>query len=202
MVDHSDLESLARRLAGRADRGRAIMLAPVSQGAGASALSARLASLTARLSGRPSWLFDLDFAANPQASKARLNGQAFAGELSGLRFWRAEPANAGRLALRKLENAPVFVSQFEREPGAVKRLTFHPCTEYWRQVRRACGLAIVDAPHASAGLSAIAGDLDGVILVADAAHSRRADADALADRVEDAGGRVMGVIVNRSGRAR
>ena len=202
MVDHADLESLARRLAGRADRGRAVMLAPVSKGAGASALSARLADLTAHLSGRPSWLYDLDFAANPQASRASLNGQAFAGELSGLRFWRAEPDNAGRLALRKLENAPVYVSQFERAPGAVRRLTFHPCAEYWRQVRRACGLAIVDAPFGSSATPALAGDLDGVILVADAARSRRSEAEALADRIEEAGGRVLGVIVNRSGGAR
>jgi Mrp family chromosome partitioning ATPase len=202
MVDFTELESLARRLAGRADRGRAVMLAPVSKGAGASAISARLADLSARISGRPSWLFDLDFAANPQASSARLNGQAFAGELSGLRFWRAEPDGAGRLALRKLETAPVYVSQFERTPGAVRRLTFHPCAEYWRQVRRACGLAIVDAPHGSAAMTALAGDLDGVILIADAARSRRADADALAGRIEDAGGRVLGVVVNRSGQLR
>lgn len=202
MVDHADLESLARRLAGRAERGRAVMLAPVTKGAGASALSARLALLTAELSGRPSWLYDLDFASNPQASGARLNGQAFAGELSGLRFWRAEPNNAGRLALRKLEGAPVYVSQFERSPGAVRRLTFHPCAEYWRQVRRACGLAIVDAPYGSAALPALAADLDGVILVADAVQSRRSDADSLAEQIEDAGGRILGVIVNRSGGAR
>lgn len=178
------------------------MLAPVSAGAGASAISARLAELAARHSGRPSWLFDLDFAQNPQAGASKLNGQAFAGELSGLRFWRSEPDGAGRLALRKLQAAPVYVSRFERSPGAVRRLTFHPCAEYWRQVRCACGLALVDAPWGSAAMTALAGDLDGVILVADAVHSRRADADALAERIEEAGGRVLGVVVNRSGKAR
>lgn len=202
MAEPADLESLARRLAGRADRGRAIMLAPVSEGAGASAISVRLAEMAARHSGRPSWLFDLDFADNPQAERARLNGQAFAGELSGLRFWRSEPDGAGRLALRKLERAPVYVSRFEREPGAVRRLTFHPCSEYWRQVRSACGLALIDAPFNSAAMTALAGDLDGVILVADAQRSRRSQADSLAQKIEDAGGRVLGVVLNRSGRAR
>ena len=197
-----ELESLARRLAGRTQRGRAVMFVPVSPGAGASAISARLAALSARLSGRPSWLFDLDFAGNPQATNARLNGQAFAGELSGLKFWRAEPDDAGRLALRKLEHSPVYVSEFERAPGAVRRLTFHPCAEYWRQLRRACGLAIVDAPYDSAATVALASDLDGVVLVADAARSRRSAADALADGIEDAGGRVLGVVVNRSGQGR
>lgn len=202
MVDVAELEGLARTLTGRVDRGRTVMFAPVTKGAGASAISARVAAMAARFSGRPTWLYDLDFEANPQASAARLNGQAFAGELSGLKFWRAEPEGAGRLALRKVEHAPVYVSRFERNPGAVRRLTFHSCAEYWRQVRRACGLAIVDAPFGSAAMTALASDLDGVILVADAARSRRSDADHLADRVEAAGGRVLGVVVNRSGAAR
>ncbi len=202
MVDHADIDDLARRLAGHGERGRAFMVAPVSKGAGASTICARLAEVSARMSGRPTWLYDLDFAENPQAGAARLNGQAFAGELSGLKFWRSDPDGAGRLALRKLETAPVFVSRFEREPGAVRRLTFHPCAEYWRQVRRACSLALVDTPTGSAALTALAPDLDGVILVADAARSRRSDADQLADRIEAAGGRVLGVVINRSRQAR
>jgi Mrp family chromosome partitioning ATPase len=177
------------------------MLAPVSAGAGASAISARLAQIAARQSGRPSWLFDLDFAENPQASRARLNGEAFAGELSGLKFWRAEPDGAGRLALRKVENEPVYISRFERAPGTVRRLTFHPCAEYWTQVRRAVGLAIIDAPSGSAAVSSLAADLDGVILVADATRSRRSEADRLADRIESAGGCVLGVVINRARRA-
>lgn len=202
MNGDAHIEDLARRLAGRADRGRAVMVAPVSKGAGASTITARLATLSAQISGRPTWLYDLDFQGNPHASGARLNGQAFAGELSGLRFWRSEPDGAGRLALRKLEDAPVFVSRFERDPGAVRRLTFHPCAEYWRQVRRACGLALIDTPSGSAALTALAPDLDGVILVADAARSQRSDADRLADRIEAAGGRVLGVVINRSRRTR
>lgn len=202
MVDPDELDALAGRLAGRDGRGRAVMVAPVTAGAGASTVSLALADAAARRSGRPSWLFDLDFAANPQAQRARLNGQAFAGELSGLRFWRAEPEGAGRLALRKLEGAAVYVTRFERDPGQVRRLTFHACAEYWRQARRACGLAVVDAPSNSAAITSLAADLDGVVLVADAARSRRSQAEAWADRIEEAGGRVLGVVVNRSGPAR
>jgi len=199
-VDYADshLDGLARRLTSRGPRGRAVMLAPVSQGAGASTIAAGLARRAALLSGRPSWLYDLDFQGNTQSGRARLNGQAYAGELSGIKFWREEPDGAGRLAMRRCVDAPVFISQFQRQPGAVRRLTFHGAAEYWRQARLASGLVLLDAPYGSAALTALAPDLDGVILVADAAQSRRSAADKLADRIEEAGGRVLGVVVNRA----
>ncbi|MGJ3230415.1 MAG: hypothetical protein ACFE0P_01295 [Oceanicaulis sp.] len=196
-ADHP-LDGLARRLTPRGDRVRAVMIAPVSDGAGASTVAAGLARRAALISGRPSWLFDLDFAGNTQAERSRLNGQAYTGELSGLKFWREEPDGTGRLAMRRCADAPVFISKFERRPGAVRRLTFHGAPDYWRQARRASGLVVVDAPFKSAALTALAPDMDGVILVADAANSRRSAAETLADRIEEAGGRVYGVVVNRA----
>jgi Mrp family chromosome partitioning ATPase len=192
------LDGLARRLTPRGDHGRAVLVAPVSAGAGASTVAAGLARRAALLSGRPAWLYDLDFQSNPQAGRARLNGQAYTGELSGLKFWREEPDGSGRLAMRRCEDAPVFISQFQRNPGAVRRLTFHGAQDYWRQARRASGLVIVDAPFRCAALTTIAPDMDGVILVADAAQSRRSAADSLSERIKEAGGRVLGVVVNRA----
>ena len=197
-LSDAHLDGLARRLAPRDARGRAVMLAPVSLGAGASTVAAALARRSAVISGRPVWLYDLDFQQNTQAGRARLNGQAYAGELSGLKFWREEPDGSGRLAMRRCADAPIFISEFQREPGAVRRLTFHGAAEYWRSARRASGLTLIDVPHGSAALTAMAGDMDGVILVADAAQSRRSVADKLADRIEEAGGRVLGVVVNRA----
>jgi len=196
----AELDGLARRLAPRDSRGRTVMLAPVTPGAGASTLAGALARAAARHCSRPVWLFDLDFLRNCQSMSMRLNGQGYAGELEGLRFWRAEPDQAGRLAMRRVEDAPVFVSRFEREPGAVRRLTFHSSKEYWRLVRRATPLAFLDAPHDSPAIMALAGDIDGVILVADARTASAEAADEKAARIEEAGGRVLGVIVNRSGR--
>jgi len=115
-----------------------------------------------------------------------------------LKFWREEPDGAGRLAMRRCVDAPIFISEFQRRPGAVRRLTFHGAHDYWRQARRASGLVVVDAPYGSAGLTTLASDMDGVILVADAAKSRRSAADTLAERIEEAGGRVLGVVVNRA----
>jgi len=155
-----------------------------------------------RQTGRPVWLYDLDFSSNHQASASRLNGEAFAGELAGLRFWRAEPGGAGRLALRRRADAPIYVSRFERSAGAVRRVVFHPSAEYWRKARRSCGLVLVDAPYGSAGVTSLAADMDGVILVADAARDGRGAADMLADRIEASGGRVLGVVLNSAAQGR
>ena len=196
MAFEAELDGLARRLVPRGDRARAVMLAPISPGAGASHIAQGLANASSLLTGRPVWLYDLDFSSNRHAAAVKLNGEAFAGELGGLRFWRAEPGGAGRLALRRRADAPIFVSRFERDEGAVRRVVFHPASEYWRKARQGCGLVLVDAPYQSAGISSLASDMDGVILVADAQRDGRGAAEALADRVEAAGGRVLGVVLN------
>lgn len=157
-----------------------------------------LARASTQQTGRPVWLYDLDFSGNRHASASALNGEAFAGELGGLRFWRAEPGGAGRLALRRTAAAPIYVSRFERHVGAVRRVVFHPAAEYWRKARQSCGLVVVDAPYGSAGVISLAVDMDAVILVADAVRDSRASADAMADRIEATGGRVLGVVLTNT----
>ena len=198
----AELDGLARRLAPRKDRAHAVMLVPVSPGDGAVAVAQGLAAASYTATGRPVWLYDLDFSNNRQASQTELNGEAFAGELGGLRFWRADPEGVGRLAMRRSATAPIYVSRFERPPGSVKRVVFHPSAPYWRKARKACGLVLVDAPADSAGVAGVASDMDGVVLVADAAKDSRAAADDAAARIEEAGGHVFGVVVNHSRPAR
>ncbi|MFW5660729.1 MAG: hypothetical protein ACOC05_05010, partial [Oceanicaulis sp.] len=159
-ADTDSLAGLARKLAPRDSRGRAVMLVPVSEDAGASTIAAALARAAAYHTGRPVWLYDLDFAGNTQAARHRLNGQAYAGDLSGTRFWRAEPEGAGRLALRRCADAPVFVSEFQRAPGSVRRIVFHGARDYWLQARQSCSLVLVDAPYGSSAATALAADLD------------------------------------------
>jgi hypothetical protein len=164
-----------------------------------AAVAQGLASASSEQTGRPVWLYDLDFSGNRHASASKLSGEAFAGELGGLRFWRAEPGGAGRLALRRKADAPIYVSRFERPSGAVRRVVFHPAAEYWRKARGSCGLVLVDAPYGSAGVTSLAVDMDGVILVADAVRDSRAAADLMADRIEAAGGRVLGAVLTNAG---
>lgn len=197
MDARAQLQELSRRLVARGPRGRAVMVLPVSAGAGASFVSARLAASASRESGRPVWLYDLDFAHNTQSRRTRLNGAAYDADFGTQSFWRTEPAGSARLALRKVEKAPVLVSVFQARPD-IRRLVFGPAPDYWERVRQACGLAIVDVPAGSPAIEAVAADLDGVILVDDPERSHPGAREALADRIEDAGGQVLGVILNRA----
>lgn len=192
----AELDALAARLM-TLKSGRAVMVAPVGAGSGASTIAAALCEAAARIDPGV-WLFDLDFARNVQASRSALNGAAYSGELAGERFWRAEPRGVSRLALRKREDSPVLVSVFQREAGRLKRVTFQRSPGYWDEARKSCRLAVIDAPHGSPAINAIAPDMDGVILVADARRDRRSEAERAARNIETAGGAVMGVVINRS----
>ena len=90
----AQLQDLSRRLVARGERGRAVMIMPVRAGAGASWVSARLAANASRESGRPVWLYDLDFAANTQAGRTRLNGAAYDADFGTEPFWRADPSGS------------------------------------------------------------------------------------------------------------
>lgn len=198
MAIEAELGGLARHLSSRTVRARAVMLVPVSVSADASLVARGLSMASSQLTGRPVWLYDLDFEKNPQAASVNLNGEAFSGELGGTRFWNAEPVGAGRLALRRRADAPVYVSRFERPKGSVRRVGFAQNSDYWNKARESCGLVLVDSPLNSAGINVLSADMDGVILVADARRDARSEADAVADRVEAAGGRVLGVVLTNS----
>lgn len=197
MDTRAQLQDLSRKLVARGARGRAVMVLPVSAGAGASFVTARLAASASRESGRPVWLYDLDFAQNTQSKRTRLNGAAYDADFGPQTFWRTEPEGAARLALRKVEKAPVLISVFQPRAD-LRRLVFNPAPDYWERVRAACGLALVDAPAGSPAIDVIAPDLDGVILVEDPERCRPGAAEALADRIEEAGGQVLGLILNRA----
>lgn len=195
MVNAAELENLAQGLVQRSSKAQAIMLVPVSAQARSAMVVRRLAAKAAKFTGRPSWIIDLDFERNPQSQSVRLNGQAYSGEPLGETFWQVSPPGSGRLAMRKAQAAPVFISRFEREPGAVRALQYRSSPRYWDLTRQSCGLVLVDAPLQARAMLAVAGDLDGVILVADSVSSSRSQADALAERIEDAGGHVLGVVL-------
>ncbi|MEO1038232.1 MAG: hypothetical protein AAFX09_01710 [Pseudomonadota bacterium] len=195
-----DLADLARRLRPRGAKARAVMVCPVASGSGASTVASGLANLYARLSARPVWLFDLDFAGNGQAARSPLRAERFDAGADG--FWRCEPAGAGRLVVRQRARGPIFVSVFEHRPDTVTGLRLRSAPAYWSRVREACGLVLVDAPAFSPAIAPVASDMDGVILVADARTTSRDAADALQARIEESGSRVLGIVVNRAGAQR
>ncbi len=205
MIPAEELAGLARSLIRPDGAGQAIMLCPVNAESGATSIAAALAEAAGGLFAEggasvsePVWLFDLDFSANVQAARTRLNGAVYSGDLCRERFWRAEPEGVSRLALRKRTGHDVLVSVFQREPGRVRRVVFQRAPGYWDRVRAACRLAVVDTPHGSPAMNSIAPDMDGVILVADARRDSEADTERAARRIVTAGGRVLGVVMNRA----
>jgi len=198
MSFEAELDALARRLAPRGPVSRAVMVHGISPSAGASTIAAALAETVIGQGVDPVWLYDLDFRDNPQAERAALNGQAYSGQLAGRQFWRTHPEQAGRLALRRVQGRPLFVSRFERAPGQIRTLSFMPDSSYWREARRRAALTLVDAPHNSPALRSVAADMDGVILVADARRDTQLAANAAAARLSELGAHVLGVVVNRA----
>ena len=65
-------------------------------------------------------------------------------------------------------------------------------------MRQSIDLAIVDAPGNSRAPLSLAGDMDGVILVADARLTRTDGVTARREAIEARGGTVAGIIVNRA----
>ena len=195
------LGGLAAGLVAADGPGRAVMVVPSSPGAGASTVARSLARLVSTEAGRPVWLFDLDFRRNPQSRAGRFGDERFEAALGDARFWTSEPEASGRLVFRRMADLPVFVSRFERQPGAVKRVSIRPASVYWDRVRKSCALAVVDAPFGAAGVRSVAPDMDGVILVADARDHPALRAEAHAARLARCGAPVLGVVITHDSAA-
>lgn len=178
--------------------GRALMFMGAGRGTGTSTLAREFARVAAARSRRGVWLFDLDYARNPQRKALAPNpGPVFDAGFGREPFWQIEPEGARARMVARRCSERLYVTEFQRAPGEVKRLSLRPAESYWAAVRRSIDLAIVDAPGMNRAVLALVKDMDGVILIAD---ERRPGADAIEARraaIEARGGIVAGVILNR-----
>lgn len=200
---------------GLADGGRVIMFIGAGQGVGASTIAVSSALEAATHVHRPAWLIDLDLASNHLFN-------AFAvGELSRKYGGVGRPYSAclrerpfvsirseGELSeidpraftAHQVGDTKLMVTQFDPAALAPKQ-TLHIRAEpaYWSAVRQATDWTVVDAPSpeiSPAGL-AIASQMDNCVIVA-AADDTPADQIAdLRDQLEEHGGRVSGLVLNR-----
>ena len=195
MIEFAErLEPIARP----GGRGRVLMFMGAGRCTGASTLAREFARIASARSQRGVWLFDLDHSNNPQR-KALVNasGPAYDAGFGRKPFWRVEPETArARLVARRCADK-LYVTEFQRAKGEIKRMTLRAADEYWQAVRRSIDLAVVDAPGMNRAVLAMVGDMDGVILVADERRPAEEAIEARRAAIESRGGIVAGVILNR-----
>lgn len=195
--------------------GRAILFTSARSRQGCSRIARAFAEAAAKGARRGVWLVDLDFSGNGQFAHygeagAGLNPGAAGDARFGARpFWRVAPAQDGeaqqdtgdRLTAHRLGQSRLFVSRFQAaDLSAEARLQVGPQPTYWAAARAALDLIILDAPaleRSRAGL-AVAGDMDGVVLVADAQEADAQDLGLARDAIEARGGRCLGLVLSNA----
>lgn len=215
-----DLDPLWRA-AGRltpAKEARAVMFMAANAGEGASSVAASFALMSAERSERTTWLVDLDVHANPVAAAFERGfakdigkpGKSYDASLGLQPFYDIIDEEYGKLdkpvsrpkllAVQQVEDTRLLVTRFMHdrlEPGQKVRLVTRP--EWWRKLRQSADWVIVDAPAlktSGAGL-AMASQMDGVVIVVDADKTQPEEVTSLRHEIENHGGHVLGVVMNR-----
>lgn len=198
--DLSELVDQLEPIARPGGEGRVLMVMGGSRGAGASTIARELARLAAQRSSRGVWLYDLDFTGNSQSEAAHVRGEVFDARFGREPFWSIRSGqNPARIVARQSVVSNLFVTQLQARRGTVEQVGLRAAPEYWQAVRQSIDLAVIDAPASSRAPLAMVGDVDGVILVADARLSRTDGVLARRQSIEARGGVVAGIILNRTG---
>ncbi len=197
-----DMQALVSRLepiARPGGQGRVLMFLGASRGAGASSVARAFARAAARRSRRGVWLIDLDFARNAQAQALVSPGaSSFDASFGRDPFWQAEPVSAQARLVARPAGEHLYITEFQRSRASIERLQFRSAQAYWNAVRGSIDLAVLDAPGAGRAVLPVAGDSDGVILVADESRWDERSIAARRHAIEQQGGRVVGIVCNRS----
>jgi Mrp family chromosome partitioning ATPase len=216
----ADLQELYRSLAKlpAADGGRSVMFMSARSGEGVSSIASSFALIAAEYASKPVWLVDLDlkrnylfssFAVGPFAEAFGGVGPPYSAILGTQPFFSIEPgddrerAGLGLFTAHRVGETRLMVSQFDAsrlKPGQSVRIRTRPL--YWKALRSATDWAVVDAPArelASAGL-AVASQMDRVVIVVRADGTSSGEVEALRREIEAHGGRVGGVVLNRTKR--
>lgn len=193
--------------------GAAVMFMGARRGDGVSAISRSFAQLSASRAAKSVWLLDLDFFADGQfdalgGSSGRFGGP-FDMTFGRLPFWKASPRapdgsqGEGAVVGYRSNTDKLFVSRFSKSAlRGDQKLQVAPAPDYWRAVRSAVDMTVVDAPaleQSRAGLALVA-DMDGVILVIDSDRGDVRDAVEMRDEVIGRGGRCLGIVVSGAGK--
>jgi Mrp family chromosome partitioning ATPase len=202
---------------GPAHRGRVIQFACAGSGEGASTVAREFARLAAVRARKPVWLVDADLVQQGQqefiaAEPDRFGrmGAAAAATPDGSVFYAVTPPVLGRdgkpvdparlMTARPCLGGRLWVTRFRAETlRSGQRAEPLPDPRYWDTMRRHADTVIIDAPAADRNDLAItlAPYVDATILVV-AAEGSPDGSVGLRDEIEAVGGRIAGVVVNRS----
>lgn len=201
-----------------AHRGRVIQIACANSGEGASTVAREFARLAAVRARKPVWLIDADLAQPGQQEAAaheperfgRL-GAAAASSPDGSSFFAVSPPVMGRdrrpiaparlMTARPCLGGRLWITRFRAEVlRSGQRAEPLPDPRYWDAMRKHADTVVIDAPAADRSDLAItlAPYVDATVLVVAAESTGANEPVILRDEIEAVGGRIAGVVVNRS----
>ena len=199
-------------------RGRVVQFVSATTGEGVSTIAREFAFFAAKRSKRPAWLVDIDlFGGGQQNAVARSParygalGAAAAATPDGSVFFAVQPpaANAdgqqrpqGRyLSARPAADGRLWVTRFHAEalvPGQSVTVSRWPA--YWNALRRHADYVVIDAPAADRSTAALTlaplADVNVLVVAAEIGDAR--EPAALKAAIQDAGGKIAGLVFNRA----
>jgi Mrp family chromosome partitioning ATPase len=199
-------------------RGRVIQFVSAGAGEGVSTVSREFARLTAVRARKPVWLVDADLAQQSQQDAISAQPERFgrmgnpvAASPNGRVFFAVSPQVVGRngepvpsgrlLTARPCLGGRLFVTRFRSESlRSGQRAEAIPEPDYWDVMRRHADTVVIDAPAGDrSDISIIlAPFVDATVLVVAAETTAANEPVMLRDEIEAVGGRIAGVVVNRS----
>ena len=199
-------------------RGRVIQIAAANSGEGVSTVAREYARLAAVRARRPVWLIDGDLAQQGQleavaaqpdrfgalgrAAMATPDGSIFFAVTPRIMDRAGKPVHPARvMTARPCLGGRLGVSRFAAEHlRSGQRAETLADPRYWDVLRKHADTVVIDSPAADRNSMAItlAPFVDATVLVVAAESTSAGDPLILRDEIEAAGGKIAGVVVNRS----
>lgn len=199
-------------------RGRVIQIAAATSGEGVSTVAREYARLAAVRARRPVWLIDADLAQQGQmeavaaepdrfgalgkAAIATPDGSIFFAVTPRIMDRAGKPVHPARLmTARPCLGGRLWVTRFAAEHlRSGQRAEAVGDARYWDALRQHADTVVIDAPAADRNDIAItlAPFVDSTVLVVAAGGGAASEPLMLRDEIEAVGGKIAGVVVNRS----
>ena len=199
-------------------RGRVVQIAAASSGEGVSTIAREYARLAAVRARRPVWLIDADlsqqgqmeavasqperFGALGKAAIATPDGSIFFAITPRVMDRAGKPVHPARLmTARPCLGGRLWVTRFAAEHlRSGQRAEAVSDARYWDALKKHADTVVIDAPAADRSDMAItlAPFVDATVLVVAADSTAANEPLMLRDEIEAVGGRIAGVVVNRS----